>query len=103
VLLVWLRREEAQLVEYRTQPVTRGALRVTVTATGNLAPTNEVDVQPARGWRASRRRPVSLDLLICIRPISRRRSQELNAAADHLRERTDSFHDGGLEEKTDGR
>jgi HlyD family secretion protein len=44
VLLVWLGREEAQLVEYRTQPVTRGALRVTVTATGNLAPTNEVDV-----------------------------------------------------------
>jgi HlyD family secretion protein len=43
-LLVWLGREEAQLVEYLTQTVTRGALRVTVTPTGYLETTNEVDV-----------------------------------------------------------
>lgn len=41
---VWNRREGAAAVQYVTQPVTRGDLRVTVTATGNLAPTNQVQV-----------------------------------------------------------
>jgi HlyD family secretion protein len=41
---VWSRREYAQAVQYVTQPVTRGDLRVTVTATGSLAPTNQVQV-----------------------------------------------------------
>jgi HlyD family secretion protein len=41
---VWSRRDRAETVQYLTQPVTRGDLRVTVTATGNLAPTNQVQV-----------------------------------------------------------
>jgi len=36
--------DERQIVRYRTDAVTRGNLAVTVTATGNLAPTNEVEV-----------------------------------------------------------
>jgi HlyD family secretion protein len=43
-LFVWGRGEPAQTIRYVTQPVTRGDLRVTVTATGNLAPTNQVQV-----------------------------------------------------------
>ncbi|MGL6291038.1 MAG: biotin/lipoyl-binding protein, partial [Silanimonas sp.] len=31
-------------VEYQTEPVARGDVTVTVTATGNLAPTNQIDV-----------------------------------------------------------
>lgn len=36
--------QETNLPQYTTQPVTRGDLRVEVTATGTLAPTNQVDV-----------------------------------------------------------
>jgi HlyD family secretion protein len=43
-VFLWTRRERAQAVTYVTEPVTRGDLQVTVTATGNLAPTNEVQV-----------------------------------------------------------
>src|SRR6188508_2636811 len=48
VLLVGLylfsRRDGAAKVEYSTEAVTRGALTVTVTATGNLEPRNQVDI-----------------------------------------------------------
>jgi HlyD family secretion protein len=37
-------RTRNALPSYETEQVTRGALRVTVSATGNLAPTNKVDV-----------------------------------------------------------
>lgn len=37
-------RRSSAAPSYLTEAVTRGTLRVTVTATGNLAPTNEVDV-----------------------------------------------------------
>lgn len=43
-VFVWSRREQADAIQYVTQPVTRGYLRVMVTATGNLAPTNQVQV-----------------------------------------------------------
>jgi HlyD family secretion protein len=38
------RREGAPKTEYSTEPVTRGPLTVTVTATGNLQPRNQVDI-----------------------------------------------------------
>ena len=37
-------RDGAGTIEYSTEPVTRGALTVTVTATGNLEPRNQVDI-----------------------------------------------------------
>jgi HlyD family secretion protein len=40
----WNSRDQAESIHYVTQPLTRGDLRVTVTATGNLAPTNQVQV-----------------------------------------------------------
>jgi HlyD family secretion protein len=40
----WGLKGDGQTVSYKTQPVTRGDLKVTVTATGNLEPTNQVDV-----------------------------------------------------------
>lgn len=42
----WLLRSDAQpsAVRYQTEPASRGALVVTVSATGNLRPTNQVDV-----------------------------------------------------------
>jgi HlyD family secretion protein len=40
----WIRHEEGAETRYVTLPVTRGDLRVTVTATGTLAPTNQVEV-----------------------------------------------------------
>jgi len=45
-ILLWLRigRDGAEPPGYITQPVTRGSLVVTVTATGTLEPTNQVDV-----------------------------------------------------------
>jgi len=43
-LFAWIRRDEGTDTRYVTQPVTRGDLLVTVTATGTLAPTNEVEV-----------------------------------------------------------
>lgn len=43
-VLLWLGRDGHSTLQYRTADVRRGALTVTVTATGNLAPTNEVEV-----------------------------------------------------------
>lgn len=40
----WIGRDGAEAPGYATQPVTRGSLLVTVTATGVLEPTNQVDV-----------------------------------------------------------
>ncbi|RJQ67371.1 MAG: efflux RND transporter periplasmic adaptor subunit [Desulfobacteraceae bacterium] len=40
----WARGNTKASIEYKTQEVVRGALTVTVTATGNLAPTNKVEV-----------------------------------------------------------
>jgi len=40
----WLQRSGGDGVQYQTQEARRGDLTVTVTATGNLAPTNEVEV-----------------------------------------------------------
>ena len=42
--LVWFRDDEQTSVRYKTQEVHRGDLTVVVTATGNLEPTNQVDV-----------------------------------------------------------
>jgi HlyD family secretion protein len=41
---LWSRGQTSGAVEYLTQPVTRGTLVVTVTATGTVQPTNEVQV-----------------------------------------------------------
>ncbi|WP_373500620.1 efflux RND transporter periplasmic adaptor subunit [Desulfococcus sp.] len=41
---IWRLNDKAQAVAYKTLPVTRGPLVVAVTATGNLAATNEVEV-----------------------------------------------------------
>lgn len=43
-VFVWNRPEQAEAIHYVTQPITRGDLRIAVTATGNLAPTNQVQV-----------------------------------------------------------
>ncbi len=40
----WVARSGSEQVRYATQPVTRGDLTVTVSATGSLEPTNQVDV-----------------------------------------------------------
>jgi HlyD family secretion protein len=40
----WLQRSGADGLQYQTQEVRRGDLTMTVTATGSLAPTNEVEV-----------------------------------------------------------
>ncbi len=42
--LWWVLRPQGSALEYRTTETVRGDLTVTVTATGNLAPTNEVEV-----------------------------------------------------------
>ena len=43
-VLFWLGRNGQQTLQYRTTEIQRGDLTVSVTATGNLAPTNEVEV-----------------------------------------------------------
>lgn len=43
-LAAWGLKGDGEAVAYKTQPVTQGDLKVTVTATGNLEPTNQVDV-----------------------------------------------------------
>ncbi len=40
----WLKKDNEGAVQYRTEPAQRGDLTVTVTATGTLEPTNQVDV-----------------------------------------------------------
>ncbi len=40
----WVARSGTETVQYKTQPVTRADLTVTVSATGSLEPTNKVDV-----------------------------------------------------------
>lgn len=42
--LLWLAGDDSSAVEYRTESIRRGDLLVTVSATGNLQPTNQVDV-----------------------------------------------------------
>ncbi len=44
LLIVWATSNGTAPIQYRTAAVHRGALTVTVTATGNLQPTNQVDV-----------------------------------------------------------
>jgi len=44
ILLQWAGSNSADQLQYKTQPVQRGALTVFVTATGTLQPTNQVDV-----------------------------------------------------------
>ena len=44
VALLWGRNDQSAAVSYRTQPATKGDLIVTVTATGDLQPTNQVEV-----------------------------------------------------------
>jgi len=43
-VIIWTKANNANPMEYKTQEVQRGDLTVTVTATGNLEPTNQVDV-----------------------------------------------------------
>jgi HlyD family secretion protein len=42
--VVWMKVEGSDSMQYQTQKVQRGNLTMTVTATGNLEPTNQVDV-----------------------------------------------------------
>lgn len=42
--VVWMGTNKSNSMQYQTQKVRRGNLTVTVTATGNLEPTNQVDV-----------------------------------------------------------
>jgi HlyD family secretion protein len=42
--VLWLARSGTETVRYKTEPVARGDLVVTVSATGTLEPTNQVDV-----------------------------------------------------------
>jgi HlyD family secretion protein len=42
--MAWMRADESQMPVYKTLPVEKGDLVVTVTATGNLEPINQVDV-----------------------------------------------------------
>lgn len=44
VLVGWNMRSGSVEIPYKTQPVKRGNITVTVSATGNLAPTNQVEV-----------------------------------------------------------
>jgi HlyD family secretion protein len=44
IALVWKGEEESERMDYQTQRAQRGNLTVTVTATGTLEPTNQVDV-----------------------------------------------------------
>src|SRR5690606_37874974 len=44
VAVFWLKSNSAGTVQYVTQEVTQGDLVVTVTATGNLEPRNQVDI-----------------------------------------------------------
>jgi HlyD family secretion protein len=44
IALVWEGAEESERMDYQTQRAQRGNLTVTVTATGTLEPTNQVDV-----------------------------------------------------------
>jgi len=44
VLAAWGLKGDGETVRYKTQPARTGDLKVTVTATGNLEPTNQVDV-----------------------------------------------------------
>ena len=41
---LWVRHDNSKAVQYKTEEVQRGDLTVTVTATGTLQPTNEVEV-----------------------------------------------------------
>jgi HlyD family secretion protein len=43
-LYYWRTRTASEAMQFRTEPVTRGSLVVRVSATGNLQPTNKVDV-----------------------------------------------------------
>ena len=40
--VLWIMRDTTGVIHYRTQPAHRGNLTITVTATGNLQPTNQV-------------------------------------------------------------
>lgn len=44
VVITWKTADKVNLIQYKTQEVQRGNLTVTVTATGTLEPTNQVDV-----------------------------------------------------------
>jgi HlyD family secretion protein len=41
---IWLKKDDEDTVQYKTEEARRGDLTVTVTATGTLEPTNQVDV-----------------------------------------------------------
>lgn len=44
IAFVWLMKDNGNVVQYKTEQAKRGDLTVTVTATGTLEPTNQVDV-----------------------------------------------------------
>jgi len=44
VLFFFVTRNKAETVHFKTQPASRGSIIMTVSATGNLEPTNQVDV-----------------------------------------------------------
>ena len=44
LLIKWYLGNATPETQYKTQPVKRGSMTITVTATGNLAPTNQVEV-----------------------------------------------------------
>ena len=46
LLVSWNIRSRSAEIPYKTQPVKRGNITVTVSATGNLTPTNQVEEAP---------------------------------------------------------
>ena len=44
LIVIWSLKGTATTLQYKTEPVIRGDMAITVTATGNLAATNQVDV-----------------------------------------------------------
>jgi len=44
IAFIWLKKDNEDTVQYKTEQAQRGNLTVTVTATGTLEPTNQVDV-----------------------------------------------------------
>ena len=44
VYVYWAGSNAASITQYKTEPITRGGLTVTVTATGTVEPTNEIEI-----------------------------------------------------------
>jgi len=49
VYVYWAGSNAASITQYKTEPITRGGLTVTVTATGTVEPTNEIEISNRNG------------------------------------------------------